>query len=299
MSALAGRHLLFLVLLFMSAAMAKADIAINDDAGNRVVLPRPATRIVSLAPHITELLFAAGAGEKVVGAVDYSNYPEAARKLPRIGSHAAFDLERIAALKPDLAIVWGSGNPPGQVAQLRRLGIAVFVSEPRRLEDIAASLRQVGMLAGVQAEPAAQAFTQRLASLRTRHTNATPVNVFYEIWNQPLMTVGGEHVISHAITACGGRNAFAVLTQPAANVELEAVLRADPDVIVASGMDQERPEWLDDWRRWPQLQAVKNGNLFFIPPDLLQRHTPRILDGLEKLCAALDVARQRGAHLGR
>jgi len=299
MSALAGRHLLFVVLLFMSAAMAKADVAINDDAGNRVVLPRPATRIVSLAPHITELLFAAGAGEKVVGAVDYSNYPEAARKLPRIGSHAAFDLERIAALKPDLAIVWGSGNPPGQVAQLRRLGIAVFVSEPRRLEDIAASLRQVGMLAGVQAEPAAQAFTQRLASLRTRHTNATPVNVFYEIWNQPLMTVGGEHVISHAITACGGRNAFAVLTQPAANVELEAVLRADPDVIVASGMDQERPEWLDDWRRWPQLQAVKNGNLFFIPPDLLQRHTPRILDGLEKLCAALDVARQRGAHLGR
>jgi len=299
MSALAGRHLLFLVLLFMSAAMAKADIAINDDAGNRVVLPRPATRIVSLAPHITELLFAAGAGEKVVGAVDYSNYPEAARKLPRIGSHAAFDLERIAALKPDLAIVWGSGNPPGQVAQLRRLGIAVFVSEPRRLEDIAASLRQVGMLAGVPAEPAAQAFTQRLASLRARHANATPVNVFYEIWNQPLMTVGGEHVISHAITACGGRNAFAVLTQPAANVELEAVLRADPDVIVASGMDQERPEWLDDWRRWPQLQAVKNGNLFFIPPDLLQRHTPRILDGLEKLCAALDVARQRGAHLGR
>ena len=298
-SALAGRHLLLAALIFLLLATAHAETAITDDAGRRVVLPRPALRIVSLAPHITELLFAAGAGGKVVGAVDFSNYPEAARKLPRIGSHAAFDLERIAALKPDLAIVWGSGNPPGQVAQLHRLGIPVFVSEPRRLEDIAASLRQVGMLAGMQAEPAALAFTQRLASLRARYANAAPVNVFYEIWNQPLMTIGGGHVISHAITACGGRNAFAALTQPAANVELEAVLRANPDAIVASGMDQERPEWLDDWRRWPQLKAVRQGNLFFIPPDLMQRHTPRILDGVEQLCAALDVARQRGTHLGK
>jgi iron complex transport system substrate-binding protein len=281
-------------LFFLLAATARAEIALIDDAGNRIVLPRPATRIVSLAPHVTELLFAAGAGDRVVGAVDYSNYPDAARRLPRIGSHAAFDLERIAALKPDLAIGWGSGNPPGQVAQLRRLNIPVFVNEPQRLDDIAASLRQVGVLAGVPGEPAARAFEQRLAELRARHAQAAPVSVFYEIWNQPLMTIGGAHLISAAIGVCGGRNVFAALTQSAANVELEAVLRADPQAIVASGMDTARPEWLDHWRRWPQLKAVKHGNLFFVPPDLLQRHTPRLLDGVEQLCAALEIARQRG-----
>ncbi len=298
-SALAGRHLLLAVSIFLLAVVARAEIAVTDDAGNRVVLPRPAMRIVSLAPHITELLYAAGAGSKVVGAVEFSNFPDAATRLPRIGSHGAFDLERIAALKPDLAVVWGSGNPPGQVAQLRRLGIPVFVSEPRRLEDIATSLRQMGSLANVPAGDAASDFARRLAALRTRHADAAPVSVFYAIWNQPLMTVGGTHVISAALALCGGRNVFAALAQPAAQVALEAVLRADPEVIVASGMDAARPEWLDDWRRWPQLKAVKNGNLFFIPPDLLQRHTPRLLDGVEQLCAALDSARQRRAQPGR
>lgn len=292
-SALAGRHLLLTVLLCLWATVIRAEIAVTDDAGNRVVLSHPAARIVSLAPHISELLFAAGAAGRVVGAVEYSNYPEAANRLPRIGSHSAFDFERIVALKPDLAIAWGSGNPPGQVAQLRRLNIPVFVSEPKRLEDIAASLRVLGKLAEAPGEAAARAFEQRLGELRARSAQAAPVTVFYEIWNQPLMTVGGGHIISAALAVCGGRNVFGALTQPAASVELEAVLRADPQVIVASGMDTERPEWLDHWRRWPRLQAVKNGNLFFVPPDLLQRHTPRILDGVEQLCVAFDNARKR------
>lgn len=274
-------------------------VVVSDDAGNVVRLAKPATRILSLAPHITELLFAAGAGDRVVAVVEYSNFPEAARTLPRIGSYAAFDLERIAALKPDLAIAWGSGNPPGQVAQLRRLGIPVFISEPQRLEDIAASLQRFGQLAGTPATSSVRAFNERLAALRQRYQSAAPVSVFYEIWNQPLMTVGGTHVISAVIELCGGRNVFAALAQPAATIGVEAVLRADPDVIVASGMDEVRPEWLDDWRRWPQLRAVARGNLFFVPPDLLQRHTPRILDGAERLCAALDNARQRGTHLGK
>lgn len=288
-----------LLALLVWLGPARGEVAVTDDAGQRVILPRPAARIVSLAPHVTELLYAAGAGGRVVGAVEYSSYPEAAQQLPRIGSHAAFDLERIVALKPDLAIAWGSGNPPGQVAQLRRLNIPVFVSEPKRLEDIAVNLRVLGKLADVPGEAAARAFEQRLEELRARSAQAAPVTVFYEIWNQPLMTVGGAHLISHALAVCGGRNVFAALSQPAASVELEAVLRADPEVIVASGMDRERPEWLDHWHRWPQLKAVKNGNLFFIPPDLLQRHTPRLLDGVEQLCAALDSARQRRAQPGR
>ncbi len=298
-SALAGRQLLLAALFFLLAVVAHAEIAVTDDTGIRIVLPRPAQRIVSLAPHITELLYAVGAGDKLVGAVEFSNHPDAAQRLQRIGSHAALDLERIVALQPDLAIVWGSGNSPGQVRQLQRLGIPVFVSEPRRIEDIAASLRHLGVLAGVPAEGAASAFEQRLANLRARYSGNAPVTVFYEIWNQPLMTIGGAHLISQAIAVCGGRNVFAALSQPAASVALEAVLRTDPEVIVASGMDRERPEWLDDWRRWPQLKAVRQDNLFFVPPDLLQRHTPRILDGIEQLCAAFEVARQRGTHPGK
>lgn len=281
--------------------LAHAEVAVTDDVGNAVVLARPAARIVSLAPHVTELLFAAGAGDKVVAAVEFSNHPEAARQLPRIGSSAAFDLERIAALKPGLAIAWGSGNPPGQLAQLRRLGVPVFVSEPRRLGDIPASLRQIGRLTGqaASAEQAAQDFEQRLTALAAAQAGKRPVTVFYEIWNQPLMTIGGSHLISAVMALCGGRNVFAAMSQPAAAVEREAVLAANPETIVASGMDEARPEWLDEWRRWPQLVAVKQGNLFFVPPDLLQRHTPRILDGAEQLCAALDAVRARTAQAGR
>ncbi len=282
-------------------APVRAEIAVTDDAGNRVVLRRPAQRIVSLAPHLTELLFAAGAGDRVIATVEYSNFPAAAKSLPRIGSHAAFDLERIAALKPDLIVAWGSGNSPGQVKQVARLGMPVFVSEPRRLEDIAPSLERLGALAGTAdtARAAALAFEARRATLAARHAGKRTVSVFYEIWNQPLMTVGGDHIISAVLALCGGRNSFVALTQPAATIGREAVLRADPEVIVASGMGEERPEWLDAWRQWPQLAAVQRNNLFFVPPDLLQRHTPRILDGAERLCAALDTARQRNDQRGK
>jgi iron complex transport system substrate-binding protein len=300
-SALAVRRILIAWAALGWFGASQAEAVVTDDAGSTVALARPASRIVSLAPHVTELLFAAGAGDKVVAAVEFSNYPDAARRLPRIGSSAAFDLERIAALRPDLAIAWGSGNPPGQLAQLRRLGIPVFVSEPRRLEDIPASLRQIGRLAGASssAEQAAQAFERRQAELAAAQAGKRPVTVFYEIWNQPLMTIGGGHLISAVMSLCGGRNVFASLGQPAAAVEREAVLAANPEAIVASGMDAARPEWLDEWRRWPQLQAVKQGNLFFVPPDLLQRHTPRILDGATQLCAALDTARARAPQAGR
>lgn len=273
-----------------------AAVTVTDDVGSSLSLLRPAARIISLAPHITELLFAAGADGQVVATVEFSNFPDQARQLPRIGSYSAFDLERIVTLKPDLIVAWGSGNPPGQVAQLRRLGIPIFVSEPQRLEDIAPTLERLGTLAGTPetAHAAAAAFAVRHRQLAARHAGKRPVSVFYEIWNQPLMTIGGAHIISAAMAVCGGQNVFAHIGQPAAAIELEAVLRADPEAIIASGMDEARPEWLDEWRRWSQLRAVQQDNLFFVPPDLIQRHTPRILDGTERLCAALDTVRQRG-----
>lgn len=276
------------------AIQATAEIVVTDDAGQQLTLAQPASRIVSLAPHITELLYAGNAGDRVIATVEYSNFPESAKELPRIGSYAAFDLERILTFKPDLAIAWGSGNPPGQVEQLKRLGIPVFVSEPKRLEDIPANLRRIGQLAGRPTEAAARGFEKRLAALRERYKNERPIRVFYEIWNQPLMTIGRAHVISAVIELCGGRNVFDSINQPAATVELEAVLRADPEAIVASGMDEARPEWLDAWRRWPRLRAVQSDHLIFVPPDILQRHTPRILEGAERLCRALDTVRKKG-----
>jgi iron complex transport system substrate-binding protein len=285
-----------LVLLLAACALpARADIAVRDDSGAQVRLKQPARRIVSLAPHITEILFDAGAGDRVVGTVDYSDYPQAASRIARVGSYTELDLETILALKPDLVIAWQSGNPLSQLEPLKQLGIALFLSEPDRVEDVAASLEQFGELAGTSdvARPAAAAFRARLADLRQRYSGRAPVRTFYQMWSEPLLTVGGGQIIGSAIRLCGGVNIFEQLSAMAPEVSLEAVLAADPEVIVASGMDTARPEWLDNWRRWPRLTAAARDNLFFIPPDLIQRHTPRLLDGAERLCRDLQTARQR------
>jgi iron complex transport system substrate-binding protein len=285
-----------LVLLLAACALpARADIAVRDDSGAQVRLKQPARRIVSLAPHITEILFDAGAGDRVVGTVDYSDYPQAASRIARVGSYTELDLETILALKPDLVIAWQSGNPLSQLEPLKQLGIALFLSEPDRLEDVAANLEQFGELAGTSdvARPAAAAFRARLADLRQRYSGRAPVRIFYQMWSEPLLTVGGSQIIGSAIRLCGGVNIFEQLSAMAPEVSLEAVLAADPEVIVASGMDTARPEWLDNWRRWPRLTAAARDNLFFIAPDLIQRHTPRLLDGAERLCRDLQTARQR------
>lgn len=286
-----------LAVLMALAGMCHAagGIRAQDDAGRTVTFARPAERIVSLAPHATEMLFAAGAGDRVVGAVEHSDYPPQAQRLPRVGRYESLDLETIVALKPDLVVAWRSGNPPHQVSRLKALGLAVFISEPRRLEDIPATLDRLGILAGTEREAgmAAAAFRTELARLQELYGGRRPVSVFYEVWNRPLMTVSGEQIISQVITLCGGRNVFADLPTLAPQVDREAVLAADPEAIVGGGMGETRPEWLDEWRAWPQLRAVRRGNLFFVPPDLIQRPTPRILEGARLLCEQLDQARAR------
>ncbi len=255
----------------------------------------PAQRIVSLSPHLTENLFAIGAGDRVVGTVEFSNYPEAAKRIPRIGRFDEVDLEAVAALRPDLVLAWESGNIASHVERLKAIGLRVAVSEARRIEDVPGELERLGELTGRGAEARAVAarFRQRLAALRARHAGRPVVGVFYQVWDRPLMTVGGGQIISDAIRLCGGENVFGALRQMAAAVTLEAVLAADPEVIVASGRGATPPPWLDEWRRWPALTAVRRGNLFFVPPDHLQRHTPRILDGVEELCGHLEIARKR------
>lgn len=285
---------LFLLCVFVCLPAA-AEIVVTDVGGTRIKLTAPARRIISLAPHITELLFAAGAGDRVVGNVEYGDYPPAARAVPKVGGYSRLDLEAIVALKPDLVIGWETGNAPAAVARLRTMGLSVYLSQPNRMEDIAGELERIGKLAGteVAANAAATAFRERYARLAARYGERPSVDVFYQIWKQPLMTVNGKQIISDAIRLCGGRNVFAALPILAPTVTVEAVIAANPEVIVASGMGDSRPEWLDDWRRWSTLAAVTGDNLYFIPPDLIQRHTPRILDGAEKLCTHLETVRAK------
>ena len=274
---------------------AHADVVVKDDSNREVRLKAPARRIVSLAPHIAESLYAAGAGERVVGTVDYSDYPPEAKRLPRVGGYSRIDLEGVAALKPDLVIAWESGNHAAQIDKLRALGLTVYVTQPNVMDDIATQIERFGQLAGTDAtaRAAADHFRKRLDGLRTANAGKPKVRVFYQIWKSPLMTVGGPQIISDAIRLCGGDNVFGQLRQMAPTVSLEAVLEADPEVIVATGMGNARPEWLDEWDKWPRLTAVKRGNLFHINPDIMQRHTPRILDGATALCADLDQARAK------
>jgi iron complex transport system substrate-binding protein len=289
------RRTLLACLLLGLLNVAAAEVVVRDDEGASVRLARPAQRIVTLAPHLVETLYAAGAGEQLVGTVDFSNYPAAAKKKIRLGGYSQLDLEAIVAQKPDLVIAWQSGNAPAAIARLRALGLTVYVSQPNRIDDVAAEIERFAVLAGTGAvgKAAATSFRNRLAALRKRYSSRPPVRTFYQIWQQPLMTVGGKQIISSVIRLCGGDNVFAALDSLAPTVTVEAVIAANPEAIVASGMGEARPEWLDDWRHWTTLTAVARDNLFFVPPDLIQRHTPRLLDGAELLCQHLDTARSR------
>lgn len=283
------------IVMLGAAAAAQAQVSVTDDYGNRVTLQQPALRIVSLSPHLTELLYAAGAGDRMAGAIEHSDYPEPARRLPRIGSEAGINLEALLRLKPDLVAAWPNAGSRRQIERIAALGIPVYRSEPRELDDIPRTLQTLGQLTGTRAsaDAAAQAFRARTAELQRAHSGKPLVRVFYQVWDRPLMTVNGAHLISKVIRLCGGENVFAALPVIAPPIDREAVLRANPEVIVASGSDTHRPAWLDDWRVFPGLTAVARDNLHAVPPELMQRHTPRILEGAERLCAIFDQARAR------
>ena len=285
-----------LLLLFLSWVLlvpVRADIRVTDDAGQQVVLDRPARRIISLAPHITELLFSAGAGDAIVAVTEYSDYPEAAKSITRVGGGGSLDMEGIIALQPDLVVAWQSGNPDGQVKQLLSLGLTVFMSEPRQLEDVPDTLLRLGRLSGTDAVAAASAndFKRHYEQLKKRYAQRQDIKVFYQVWEQPLMTVNGEHLISDVSRLCGGHNIFDTLPLLAPQIDVEAVLAADPDVIIV-GADKKNAPLLAGWQRWPKLSAVAHNHVYAIQRELLVRHSMRILDGAEKLCVLLEDARK-------
>lgn len=288
--------------LALSASLSRADsIMVEDDSGQEVTLSSPATRIIALAPHVVENLYSAGAGKNIVAAVAYSNFPEEAKNLPKVGSYNTFNVEAILSHQPDLVVAWRSGNKAAQIKQLRRLGIPVYVTDPRTLEDLADAVIALGKLTG-NAEHAfktASKYRQRLDILRKRYSHSKKVSAFYQVWNQPLQTLNGEHLVSDVLSLCGGENVFAKEASIAPKIGVESVIERNPDAIIASGMGESRPEWLDEWRAWPSLYAVKNEHLFFVPPDIVQRHSLRILQGAELICTQLESVRdqRRGTTL--
>jgi len=273
---------------------AQAAITVVDDDGNPVTLQKPAQRIVAMAPHVTELLFAAGGGAKIVGAVNYSDYPEAAKRIPQIGSNRQIDMERVIAMKPDLIVVWMHGSSERQIEELRTLGIPMFHSEPRQLDDIAISLQKLGKLMGTEpiAEPAAASLRKELAGLRARYGGRSPVRMFYQVWDKPLYTLNGGHIVSDAIRACGGVNIFAGLKVTAPIVNVEAVLQEDPEAIFSTGEGSQNDGGVNLWKPFANMTAVKRANLFRLDGNLLNRAGPRMIAGTAALCEKLDLARQ-------
>ncbi len=281
---------LLMPVAFLSTA---SELLVVDDNGAEVRLAGPAKRIVSLAPNITEVLFHVGAGEQIVGADEYSNYPQAAKEIQRVSNYAAANYELILSLKPDLVIAWQSGNGDKIVNPLRKLGIPVFVIETGEIERVPNLFRRFGKLSGQDkiAEQRALEFTERLKKLRTANAKKSPVRTFYQIWDEPLITLNGKHMVSSVIELCGGVNIFADAIPLVPYVNIESVVAADPQVIIAGGSQDEQPHWFKSWQKWSGISAVIKSQIYLIPADLMQRHSVRILDGAEMMCGFFDSAR--------
>ncbi len=269
-----------------SGALKPADPA--DSVHGSVV---PVQRIISLAPGITELIYAVGAEQSLLATVDYADFPEAAKKIPRVGDAFRVDMEKLLALKPDLVLTWTSGTPSTTVEQIRALGMRVESMEVKHLSEVSDSLIRIGELTGMQvnARHAASEFKSGISELQSRYRGRRIMSVFVEVNSQPLYTVSGQHVLSEVLQVCGGRNVLAGLNQLAPIVSTEAVIQANPDVIISTEGTVRQLQ--QEWQGWSQLTAVKQNHLYVVSSDTTTRATPRLLQGTKEVCEALDRAR--------
>ncbi|MCS6193543.1 cobalamin-binding protein [Shewanella baltica] len=255
------------------------------------VLADPAKRIIALSPHAVEMLYAIGAGDAIVAATDYADYPEAAKKIPRIGGYYGIQMERVMELNPDLIVVWDTGNKAEDINQLRTLGFNLYGSDPKTLEGVAKELEELGKLTGhvEEASKAATAYRAELIRLRTDNASKSEPKVFYQLWSTPLMTVSKNSWIQQIISVCHGQNVFYDAASDYPQVSLENVLLTLPEVILQS--QEEGNVKGVDWSQWPEIPAVKQQHIYQLNADLLHRATPRALLGVQALCDALDKAR--------
>ena len=296
------RHIILMsrrlsVIVFLSSIViandALSEISVVDDTGVPVVLSQPAKRLVVLGPNLIESLYEIGAGDYILGASEYSDYPEAAKKIPRVGSHNTINFEMIVSLAPDLVLIWHSGFGAENVAKLRSLGIAVYASEPQTLDDIEFLLNDLGQLTGLSESTAIAVaqYRSELNRLQNVYSQKKTVSVFYQVWHEPMQTLNGEHVVNAVIELCGGQNGFASLSEIAPRVSVESVIAMNPDIIISSGSDSRDARELDFWQRWSMINAVHNEQVHFIKADSLVRHAPRILQGAQQLCDLLERSR--------
>jgi len=259
-----------------------------------------APRIISLSPHITELLFAAGAGDRIVGVDDASDYPPAVAGIARVGEPSALDVEGLLRLKPTLIVLWDSGTPARRKAELQRLNIRLYVTDQHRLDDIGTALLEFGRFAGTEptAAAAARRYRDELAALRAQYAARPRLKVFYQVWDRPLYTLSGTHLVSEVLSLCGGDNVFADLTTLAPAIDREAVLTRNPDVILIAASGAEGAKQRADWDRFGYIRAVRNHHVFSVDPSLVGRMAPRILQGVHEVCDLLDAARGGAAPVG-
>lgn len=279
--------LIRLVILFVTLTGGAVLAADNQSSDNHAL-----KRIVALSPHGVEMLFAIGAGEKIVATTDHADYPEAAKSIPRIGGYYGIQIERIIELNPDLVVVWQSGNKLEDINQIKQLGFKVFNSDPKSLDDVASELEHLGQLTGLQTQAyqVAADYRTQLADIRQHNSSKPSVKVFYQLWSTPLMTVAKGSWIQHSITACHGDNVFYDAASEYPQISIENVLLTQAQVILQS---QDKGNILGvDWSAWPELPAVKNKHIYQLNADLLHRASPRALLGVKALCEALDKARQ-------
>lgn len=277
--------------VFFSSPLRGEPVAVTDDRGIVIRLQRPAQRIVTLTPHLTELVFAAGAGARLAGVARFSNHPPEAKSLPVVSDALHTDVERLLALKPDLVLAWRSGTPPETVARIERAGLPVFVSDAARLDEVGRSIEALAVLAGTPDTGAAArtAFARGLGGLRARRPAGPPVRVFYEIWPAPLMTVNERHVISEIIDLCGGINVFGGLRPLTPEVSREALLAARPEVALGGSSAETAATFAARWAGLPPPLSMMPAH--YIAPDLIQRPTPRLLEGARLVCMHLDAVR--------
>lgn len=271
-----------------------ADVPCVLDDLNQPVCVKQAQRVLVLAPHLTEIVDFVGGLKQVVAVDGSSNYPVAVNTLPKMGNPWMLGAEAILARKPDLVLVWQSGISMDAVAQLRKAGVAVFVSEPKSIAQVAGTMQRLASLLGTaeSTQPKLDEWLKAFDALRAQYAKAQPVSVFYQVWSQPLMTLGGQHVVSEVIALCGGRNVFADLPSLAAQVSVEGVLKRNPSVILASGSAQDNKALVKQWSAWPGLAAVQRSGIYTIPGDILVRNGPRLIDASKQVCTRLEALRR-------
>lgn len=251
-----------------------------------------AERVISLAPHLTEMMYSAGAGNQLVGTVNYSDYPSEAKKLAIIGGYSNLNYEKIISLNPDVVLYWQGGNQAQAIKRLQQLGINVLSFKEKTLDDIPQTILKLGKRFHTEnhARKISQQLTQQLQQLKTTYQHHHKVTVFYQIWDAPLMTIGKPQFLNEAIELCGGQNIFNDQLQPAPQVSLESVLARNPQIILLGGQKQKQQQWQTYWQQFTQLHATQNQQIYLLNADHFQRPTARLIHALPALCQTINQA---------